>query len=95
MLPAALIPIIGSIITGATNIIGEFVEDKDKANEIASKIEELLSREITKLLEAQKTILLAEMGGNWLQRSWRPLLMLSVVAIIVNNYILSPYLHDI
>jgi len=90
MLPA-LIPIIGGVVSTIGGIISEFVEDKDKANEIASKIEGLLSGEITKLLEVQQAILLAEMGGNWLQRSWRPILMLSIVAIIVNNYVFAPY----
>jgi hypothetical protein len=34
------------------------------------------------------------MSGNWLQRSWRPILMLSLVVIVINNYILFPYFPD-
>jgi hypothetical protein len=30
-------------------------------------------------------------GESWLQRSWRPVLMLSFGFIILNNYILVPY----
>ena len=44
-----------------------------------------------KLEELKAKVLITEMSGNWLQRSWRPLLMLSLVFIIINNYILAPY----
>ena len=47
-----------------------------------------------KLEELKASVLTTEMQGNWLQRSWRPLLMLSLVLIIVNNYILFPYFPD-
>jgi len=43
-------------------------------------------------LQGQVQVLTMEMQGNWLQKSWRPILMLSIVAIVVNNYILVPYL---
>ena len=46
----------------------------------------------TSAFENQVKVLLAEMSGNWLQKSWRPLLMLAIIAIVVNNYILFPYL---
>lgn len=32
---------------------------------------------------------------NKLQTSWRPILMLSITAILVNNYILVPYLSAV
>lgn len=37
--------------------------------------------------------LMAELNGNWMQRSWRPILMLVIIAIIANNYILHPYVE--
>lgn len=43
-------------------------------------------------LSGQVKVLTAELSGNTLQRSWRPILMLSITAILVNNYILVPYL---
>ena len=44
--------------------------------------------EIAKL---QSNIITTEIQGNFLQRSWRPILMLSIVFIVVNNYIMFPY----
>lgn len=54
--------------------------------------------ELTKFMatfQGQVQVMLAEMNGNWLQRSWRPILMLAIVAIVVNNYIVVPYLSCI
>ena len=31
-------------------------------------------------------------GESWLQRNWRPILMLTIVAIVANNYLIYPYL---
>ena len=43
-------------------------------------------------IAAQRDVIVAEaQGESWLQRSWRPITMLSFVAIVVNNYILVPY----
>jgi len=88
-----MLPLIGAIITGVTSLVSEFVEDKDKANELSAKLQEHISSEAMKLLDAEKEVLVTELQGNWLQKSWRPILMLTVVAIVFNNYVLFPYLN--
>lgn len=46
-----------------------------------------------KVVDAQSRVVIAEaQGQSWLQRNWRPLLMLTIVAIVANNYLLAPYL---
>ena len=45
-------------------------------------------------LQQQAAVVLAEAAGeSWLQRNWRPILMLVVVAIVANNYLVAPYLR--
>lgn len=45
-----------------------------------------------RLLENRTRILEKEAKGNsWMQRNWRPILMLVCIYIILNNYILVPY----
>ncbi len=45
------------------------------------------------LTEARSNVIMAEaQGQSWLQRNWRPLLMLVIIIIVANNYILYPYL---
>ncbi|MHC4230116.1 MAG: 3TM-type holin [Planctomycetota bacterium] len=47
-----------------------------------------------KIMGMQRDIVLAEaQGDSWLQKNWRPLLMISIVAIVVNNHLLFPYLR--
>lgn len=87
-----LTAIAGPLISGLFGIIDKAVEDKDTANkikaDIAARQQELVETELKGAID----IILAEARGNWLQRSWRPILMLVVIAIIANNYILVPYL---
>lgn len=46
-----------------------------------------------KVLQAQKDVIVAEaQGKSWIQRNWRPILMIVIIAIIANNYVLFPYL---
>ena len=51
-----------------------------------------LSSLLADLVTSQEKIIVAEaQGGSWIQRSWRPITMLTFVFIIANNYILVPY----
>ena len=91
------IPVVGKIIGGFFDLVGEAVEDKDERNRIKAELTKVLeSADLTKftsLVQAQTAVLVAEVQGkSWLQRNWRPILMLVIVAIVGNNYILYPYL---
>lgn len=46
----------------------------------------------SEVIKAKAAIITAEAQGNWLSKSWRPILMLSITAMLVNNYILLVYL---
>jgi hypothetical protein len=51
--------------------------------------------ELTKLvleIQSHTKIIKEETSGNHIQRSWRPVLMLAITAIIVNTYLIFPYL---
>lgn len=55
---------------------------------------ELMGQQLdAKTKELQSNVIIAEAkGGSWLQRNWRPLLMMEFGVIIANNYILNPWL---
>jgi hypothetical protein len=91
------IPIIGKVVEKIIGVVDEAVVDKDKAKELKAKIRmaamAMDHQEIETLVKAQADIVKAEVQGqSWLQRNWRPLLMMVVIAIIFNNYVLVPYL---
>ncbi|MHC4640109.1 MAG: 3TM-type holin [Planctomycetota bacterium] len=90
------IPIVGKVLEGVIGLIDQAVTDKDEANKLkAQMIGVFQNADLTKftsLLRAQAGIIMAEAtGASWLQRNWRPLLMLIFMVIITNNYIFFPY----
>lgn len=85
--------IVSTIIGPLFNIIDKAVPDKDAAAKLKADIQIQLLTMQAEETKSATSVLLAEIGGeSWLQRNWRPLLMLSIVAIVVNNYLLYPYL---
>lgn len=90
MLPA-LSAIVGPLLSGLVNVIDKAVEDKDQATMIKAKLNELALTGALKELEAAAQIIVAEaQGESWLQRNWRPLLMVMFGVIIANNYLIVP-----
>lgn len=99
MLPflGILAPIISKVVGTAGNVIDQLVEDKDKAKEIKAELT-LQAMNIdhsefeTHLKESSKIIQGEINSQSWLARNWRPMLMCLFGLIILNNYILFPYL---
>ncbi|MBC8387256.1 MAG: hypothetical protein H8E13_04320 [Actinobacteria bacterium] len=91
---------ISKIIKPVTDLVDDLHTSAEEKEEIKLKIKELENKfradaikYEAKIIESQASIVKAEVQGqSILQRIWRPILMLSIVAIVVNNYILFPYL---
>ncbi len=84
------IPVIGPIVEKVIGVVDQAVPDKDLKEklkaEIESKLLELDYSALEKEIDARAKIIVAEATGHsWLQRNWRPILMLTVVATIANN----------
>lgn len=93
MLQSLMGGIVGKAIGGATDIIDQFVEDKDQAAKLKAELQARLQDSIDSEIQAKSAIIQAEATGeSWLQRNWRPVLMLVIVAIVANNYLLAPYI---
>ena len=89
----ASVPIIGKVLETSLGIIDQLVPDKDLAAKIKTGIAQSVEDNAAKLDLAGTSIVKAEAAGeSWLQRNWRPILMLTIVSIIFNNYVLAPYL---
>jgi len=59
-----------------------FTNDQEKLKAKA-QLTEIVTSKLSELASYQKEVLLAEMKGNWLQRSWRPIIMLVFGGICV------------
>jgi hypothetical protein len=63
-----------------------------KYKELLGQIEGAFVDYESKLLENRAQIVQSETKGeSWLQRNWRPMLMLMCMFIVFNNYVLVPY----
>lgn len=85
--------IVGTVAGPVFDVIDKAVTDKDEANRLKAEVRHRLIDQKDAALQAQMKVILAEATGeSWLQRNWRPLLMVTIVAIVANNYLLAPYL---
>ena len=84
--------IAGKVLPRLFDVVDQAVEDKDEANKLKAEIHTAMLAMDAKELEGAVSIILAEAKGSWLQRNWRPMLMLIIMIIIFNNYVLFPYL---
>ena len=66
--------------------IDKTIENKAEAEKIKQNIQQQLLSGQLKELEAQASIITAEAKGGWLQRNWRPLLMLTFAGLVVAHW---------
>ena len=78
--------LIGSIGGKVLDIVDDVVEDKDEANRLKFEIQRQLIENKSNELESAAKIVLAEAQGSWLQRNWRPLLMVTFAALVVAHW---------
>lgn len=80
-----------------TAITGETTLSSEARALLDTKLVELdatLAQLKVKTDELRHNIIIAETKSqSWLARNWRPILMLTIIAIIANNYVLFPYLN--
>ena len=78
--------LIGSIGGKVLDIVDGVVEDKDEANRLKFEIQRQLIENKSSELESAAKIDLAEAQVSWLQRNWRPLLMVTFTGLIVAHW---------
>ncbi len=71
------------VINGVGNILDKTVTNDGEKLQAKEQISRLVLDSLNKLQDMQKEVILSETSGNWLQRSWRPIVMLIFTGIIV------------
>lgn len=85
--------IAGGLLTIGSKLIDHFFPDKEEAEKRKLELFEQIQSGQMKELESAAQVIQAEAKSeHWLAATWRPITMLTFVAIIANNYILYPYL---
>ena len=81
-----ILNLIGAIGGKVLDVVDQVVEDKDQAAKLKFDIQKKLMETKTSELEAQAKIVLAEAQGSWLQRNWRPMLMVTFAGLVVAHW---------
>jgi len=85
MIASTVLNLIGNVAEG-------FFDNKEEAQKFKNAAATHILQNESEIVKAQKDIVVAEAKGqSWLQRNWRPILMLVCIFIVANNYILAPY----
>ena len=80
----------GNVVKEIGSIIDNlFTNDEERIN-AKNKIIQVLKEKELELQKMQTDIIIAEAKGNWLQRSWRPILMLAVGFIVIYGKFIAP-----
>lgn len=96
-----LFDFLGQVVQPITKLIDDLTTTDKEKLELKNKLQEIQNTYNSKVLEYQasvtkyqeKIIVAEETGKSWMQRNWRPILMLAITFILINNYIIFPYLH--
>ena len=70
-------------------VIDKVTNDDDKL-QAKKELSEIVLNEVNELVKAQSSVILSETKGNWLQRSWRPILMLGFGFIVMYAKFIAP-----
>jgi len=79
-----------ALVGPVTNLLDQFVEDKDKKNELAHQIATMADKHHQEIMLAQISVNREEAKGNWFQSSWRPATAWVCVAGFAVNFLISP-----
>lgn len=87
------IPVVDSALKLFDSVIERVFPNPAERDKARLELLVLQQQGATKEMEERVKVIVAEaQSGSWLANSWRPITMLAFVAVIVNNYLLFPYL---
>jgi len=86
------IGIVKELVGPVAGILDKFVEDKDQRAQLAHEIATMADNHAQELSLAQIELAKVEAGGNWLQRSWRPMIGHICWIGLAYNVVVSPFI---
>ena len=92
----AALTVLGKLFPIIDDVLDRLIPNEAERDKIRAEMAANILKSEDALVKAQAEIISAEAGSKHeLAAIWRPVLMLTFVAIIANNYILAPYLFAI
>lgn len=86
---------ITDVVNAISRVISGVTLPAREKRELQAEILRLVYEREREIIEAQAGVIQVEAAGNWLQRSWRPLVMLIfAVIVLIGTFTSLPMLSD-
>lgn len=86
---------ITDVVNAISRVINGVTLPVREKKELQAEILRLVYEREREMIEAQAGVIQVEVAGNWLQRSWRPLVMLIfAVIVLIGTFTSLPMLAD-
>lgn len=79
-----------NVIADIGKVVDDLFTSEEERIAAKNKILQVIKEKELELQKMQTDIIIAEAKGNWLQRSWRPILMLSFGFIVIYVKFIGP-----
>jgi hypothetical protein len=76
----------GNLVKEVGNVVDNLVTTDEERAKAKAAIGAIVTRGLTDIAQAQAEVLQTEMGGSWLQRNWRPIVMMMFACILVAEW---------
>jgi hypothetical protein len=80
----------GGLVKEVGNVIDKLFTSEEERLKAKNEIFKVLQEQQLELQKLQTEIIVTEANGNWLQRSWRPILMLAFGFIVIYVKFIAP-----
>ena len=89
---AVVSSLVKTLLDGPVNkVLDGYIKDVELRRKLQAELETRLTEHAGKALELEQKVVLAEIESNhWLARSWRPVLMLSLLGFLVLVGVILP-----
>ena len=89
-----MIGLISSLLPVVSSVLDRVLPDTVEKDKVKAELQAQMLQHSASIEKAAADVVVAEAKGeSWLQRNWRPVTMMSFVTIVVNNYIMVPWLN--
>jgi hypothetical protein len=72
-----------TIVDSAGKIVDEVVSSDEEKQKLKNELSKIVLDNLKDLSNARKDVLITELQGNWLQRSWRPIVMMTFAGVVL------------
>ena len=87
--------LLSGLVSEISSVVDTLAVSSKEKKQIEADLVAAIARQEEALSQSQSSIIQAEAQGNWLQRSWRPLVMLMfAVIILVGTFTSLPILAE-